>query len=198
MDALSQASRIPRNANFPSINAAVNNVEYGEAYYEAAQILWENAPKDDKVIPIPDTLVFPVLHLVHHFLELELKEAIRLTYSIGTMTGKANVCAPPLGHDLEMLLSFVDSNRAILCLDDPISKESRDIIADLEKFSSKGEALRYPSTKSNKPTLPRVSAVNIPMVMDIITEKTNGELAGFIGYLMNWEDTIEMAHESFN
>ena len=161
----------------------------GEAYYLAAKKLWEtiNGSRDT---PYPDSLVFPVLFLLHHFLELELKEVIRATFSIGSMIGKTQMKEVTYTHDLTELLSDVDSNLETLGMNNPgpLSNKSRDMIVDLGEFSSKGEALRYAYKKGGTPTLPPYYVVNMKVVMDVIAE-TWVELGGAIGLLLDREDT---------
>ena len=83
--------------------------------------------------PRPDNLVYPILFLIHHFLELELKDGIMLTYSLGSMTGELVPKELEKTHDLSSLLTLLDSNLAKLSgLPDelPLSKETHEFIED--------------------------------------------------------------------
>ena len=79
--------RIPRDATFPTLPLSESFTEYAHAYYLAVTYLWDSIPKRHGVVPHPDNLVFPILFLIHQYLELELKETLSLIYSIGRMTG---------------------------------------------------------------------------------------------------------------
>ena len=188
MDYLAKAPRLPRDADYPTLGPFASNVARGEAYYLAAKKLWEtiNGSRDT---PYPDSLVFPVLFLLHHFLELELKEVIRATFSIGTMIGKEQMKPVTYTHDLTQLLPDVDSNLESLGMNNPgpLGDNSRDMILDLGKFSSKGEALRYAYDTKGRPTLPTYYVINMRAVMDVMAE-TWIELGGAIGLLRDRED----------
>ena len=190
MDYLAKAPRLPRDADYPTLGPSASNIAHGEAYYLAAKKLWK-AINGSRDVPHPDSLVFPLLFLLHHFLELELKEVIRATFSIGSLIGAADLKPPRTNtHDLKVLLSDVDCNLEVLGLlnASPFSQKSRDFMVDLEEFSPKSEALRYPFDKAGKPTLPPYYRVNMPKIMEIV-DKTREEFGGALGYLLDREDT---------
>ena len=188
MDYLAKAPRLPRDAGHPTLGPFATDVARGEAYYLAAGKLWETI-NGSRHTPHPDSLVFPVLLLLHHFLELELKEVIRATFSIGTMIGKEQMKKVTFTHDLTELLSDVDSNLETLGMNNPgpLSNSSHDMIVDLGEFSANGEALRYAYDTKGRPTLPPYYVVNLKAVMDVMAE-TWVELGGAIGLLRDRED----------
>ena len=105
--------RIPRDATFPTLPVPTDFQEYAHAYFIGAKELWEKSnkfqPTQVDQAPIPDNLVYPILFLIHHFLELELKTGIKLTYSIGNMTGEIakepnRGEVVPRSHDLQRLV----------------------------------------------------------------------------------------------
>jgi hypothetical protein len=167
---------IPRGAKYPSIEWGDFDV-YAQGYYEAAETLvgeyWGNGGKE----PAFDWVVWPVLFLLHHFIELELKEIIRLSYSIGRSFGMDVENLPLQGtHSLVNLLRLVDANIGKLesrlnlnSKEQPLlSKDERELINDLQKF---GEGLRYPWSTENRggcPTLPQNFVVDIPAVMSLV------------------------------
>ena len=126
--------------------------------------------------PRPDWLVWPVLFLLHHFIELELKEVITLSGSIGTQLG-VKVAQSTEGHNLPKLLAVVDSNLTRLAPEVGVrdlgeslflSISSRELIEDLQEFGGGGEYFRYPVKRSREgggPTLPDTYVADIPKVM---------------------------------
>ena len=96
--------RIPRDATFPTLPVPTDFQEYAFAYYLGAKELWEKTGKDQpNQVPMPNNLVYPILFMIHHFLELELKSGIELTYSIGHMTGEITDEQVWRSHDLNSL-----------------------------------------------------------------------------------------------
>ena len=134
----------------------------------------------------------PHVFLIHHFLELELKEVIRATFSIGTMEGNESVESPPISHDLTRLLALADSNLEKLGLGEAmsISRETRDIMEDLERFSSRGEAFRYPTSGEKKPLLPKQYIADVASLMKIM-DKTLKECLGITAELVGREECLE-------
>ena len=103
--------RIPRDATFPTLPVPTDFQEYAFAYYLGAKELWEKTGKDQpNQVPMPNNLVYPILFMIHHFLELELKSGIELTYSIGHMTGELTDEQVWRSHDLNSLLTLMKGN----------------------------------------------------------------------------------------
>jgi hypothetical protein len=139
--------RIPRNATFPTLPVPTDFQEYAHAYYLGAKELWETTRKHQPTgVPVPDTLVYPILFLVHHFLELELKSGIELTYSIGHMTGEITDEQDWRSHNLRKLLFLLKANLAILdgVPVGRLNEPTCELIEDMAKFGVLGESLRYP------------------------------------------------------
>lgn len=191
--------RIPRDATFPTLNLPETFEEYAFAYYLAATHLWDGIPKHLGV-PRPDSLVHPILFLIHHYLELEMKQVIVLSYSIGSVTGEL---APKMlnhSHDLSSLLSLMDSNLAELGTvpkESLLSRETRDMIDDMNKFGMLGQALRYPYhtvnskvvTKMFGSDLPDSLIPDIPAVMKLV-EEASREFNCLIGYLLEYDQAL--------
>ena len=192
---------IPRDAMFPTLPVPDSFQAYASAYYLGAKTLWEKT-KDLNGVPWPDNLVYPILFLVHHFLELELKSAIELTNSIGNMTEK--ITEEPdrrQGHDLNYLLSILQANLAKLDglpeEEEPLSEPTCQLIEDMTKFGVLGEALRYPIRDIGKKKLEdaigeRLPDSLIPDVAAVIAaaDKAWREFGGLISYLMDYEDYL--------
>ena len=192
--------RIPRDADFPTLPVPTNFQEYAHAYFIGAKELWQKTGKDNYGgVPWPDNLVFPILFLVHHFLELELKSAIELTYSISNLTGKIPGEKNWWGHDLNYLLSRLQSNLAKL---DGIPEGSPteptcELIQDIAKFGVFGESLRYPITTVNEKTWDKAVGGNWPdgLIPDVAAaiaaaEKAWQDFNGLISYLLEYEDML--------
>ena len=107
--------RIPRDADFPTLPIPTDFQDYSLAYNLGTKELWETTGKHQPTgVSVPDTLVYPKLFLVHHFLELELKSGIELTNSVGHITGEITDAQDWRSHDLDHLLSLLKANLAIL------------------------------------------------------------------------------------
>ena len=80
--------RILRGATSPTFSHSESYAEYARAYWEASKSLHESFWKHSNKAPTPDFVVLPVLYLLHHWLELELKQVVRLSYSLGSIERK--------------------------------------------------------------------------------------------------------------
>jgi hypothetical protein len=192
--------RIPRDATFPTLPLSEHFEEYAHAYYLAAKYLWDAVPKSYGGVPRPDNLVHPILFLVHHFLELKLKQVIVLSYAIGSMTGELTPNENDRTHDLSSLLRLADSH-----LDRieavpkplPLSGQTRLFIEDMNKFGMMGEALRYPyhSVKAVViqrmvgPDFPDAIIPDLPAVIGSV-EKAQDEFGGLISYLIEYDRAL--------
>lgn len=149
---------IPRDANSPGQQIPNTFGILGMAYYEAAEILWGKAPKNGHTLLSPDYLAIPLLFLLHHFVEVELKEVIELSRLLGDEGAKQ----VPLTHDLLELLKSANLNLNALGDEPCLDEESKNLVEDLQKFGSAGVALRYPEMESRHNhiivDLPRVTS----------------------------------------
>ena len=188
--------RIPRDANFPSLTRAETFDVYAHAYWLAAEKLFETYwGKDGRPLP-PDFMMLPTLYLLHRFLELELKEVIRLSFMVAKLENKPAKDLPQGGsHSLIALLEDVENNLKEVCPDEAplFDAEVRAIIEDLEKFSNHGEGLRYPETtpsKGSKPTLPESFVADVSAVMKAM-RKVRARFNGCIGWLDDCVQILE-------
>ena len=196
---------IPRDADFPTLPIPTDFQDYAHAYYIGAKELWEKTGKDRyRGVPWPDNLVYPILFLVYHFLELELKAGIELTYSIGNMTGE--ITEKPdwqgrklLSHDLDHLLSLLKANLAKLggLPNGRPSEPTCKLIEDVAKFGMLGQSLRYPITTVNKKTREKAILEKrldgfIPDVANVIEEAEKAwlDFGGLISYLIHCEEIL--------
>ena len=197
--------RIPRDADFPTLTIPTDFQEYAYPYYLGAKELWERTGKGrHKGVPWPDNLVYPILFLVHHFLELELKSGIELTFSIGNMTGEL-ADEPNWGkgvfrsHDLLGLFSLLKENLAKLngIPEWHPTESTSQLIEDINKFGMLGESLRYPLPTVNSKTRRRIMGTKwpdglIPDVAAVIeaTKKAWLDFGGLISYLIHCEEIL--------
>ena len=132
--------QIPRDADFPTLPIPTDYQDYSLAYYFGAKELWETTGKRQPTgVPVPDTLVYPILFLVHHFLELELKSGIELTYSIGHMTGEITDEQDWRSHNLRKLLFLLKAN---LVLSQPTNNNYPNRLAE-GRSKAIGPTLRF-------------------------------------------------------
>ena len=188
--------KIPRGADFPVLTRPETYDVYANAYWLAARKLFDCYWGADGDVPTPDFLIMPVLYLLHHYLELELKEVIRVSYDVGVREQK-NVEPLPSGggHGLTKLTKIAAANTKQVCSEEAslLDEESHKVIEDLEKFGSKGEGLRYPETKpkqGGKPTKPTISpyyVADVPAVM-LAFENIRKRLNGCVGWLYEYQD----------
>ena len=157
--------RIPRDATFPVLPVPKDFQDYAHAYFIGAKELWEKTGKGSyRGVPVPDNLVYPILFLVHHFLELELKSSVELTYSVGKLTGEITEQQDPWGHDLITLLALLDRNLVKLgeIPIGPLTEPTRELIEDINKFGVFGELLRYPLTNVRLSTREKAIGQTLP------------------------------------
>ena len=192
--------RIPRDATFPTLPVPTDFQDYAHAYFIGAKALWEKTGKDQySGVPYPDNLVYPILFLVHHFLELELKSGIELTYSIGNMTGELTEEQGWRSHNLNYLLSILKKNLHTLNYipEGSPSELTCELIEDMAKFGMLGESLRYPIMTVRKETREKALGRKwpdglIPDVAAVIgaTDKAWLDFGGLISYLIEYKDSL--------
>ena len=190
--------RIPRDATFPTLYAPIYFQDYAHAYFFGAKELWEKTGKDQYYgVPFPPNLVYPILFLVYHFLELELKSGVELTNSIGKMTTEITEEQDFRGHDLNYLLSLLKANLnkldGILEVSPP-TEPTCQLIEDMAKFGMLSESLRYPirtvSKKAREKAIPEKRPDGlIPDIAIVIeaAEKAWEDFDGLISHLILYE-----------
>lgn len=197
--------RIPRGATFPTLAPGASFDVYAQAYYDSAEIIYKKLWKGPKHVPSPDWVVWPVLFLLHHFMELEFKEIIHLCWSIGQELKVELKPYPDNEHNLDQLMQVAESNLQHLApnLDGldldahPLLRTGqRELMEDLQNFTDGGVNVRYPVQRRNQgggPTLPEGYVADIPAVMKGIEEIKN-QFSGVIGYLSDIDQTLFEAH----
>ena len=188
LDLHSHDMRIPRDATFPSLTRPVSFDVYAHAYWLAAKQIFEANWGDDGMPPTPDFLVMPVLFLIHQYIELELKEIVRMSFWVGQAADKSVQNLPSKGsHGLTDLLDIAEGNLKEISPDEMslLAGKSKNIIEDLEKFGSRGEGLRYPETKLNRGSSPTISESYVADVRAVMTAMNpiRDRFNGCIGWL---------------
>ncbi len=187
-----QYMKVPRDATFPSLTRPEGFNVYAHAYWLAADKLFRAYWVSDESAPTPDYLVMPVLFLLHHYIELELKEIIRMSFWVGNEEDKPVQDLPTKGrHILTKLLQIAEGNlKEIYPEETPLLDEnSKNIIEDLEDFGSRGEGLRYPETNPEKGSKPTISPGYIADVRAVMTamKQVRRRFNGCIGWLHDYQ-----------
>ncbi len=167
--------QIPRDSNSPMQLTLDTFTIHGMAYYEAAEILWEKAPKNGHTLLSPDYLAIQLLFLLHHFVEVELKEVIELSRFLVDEEAEQVT----LTHDLLKLLKSANLNLTALGDEPCLDEESKNLVEDLQRFGSAGIALRYPEMESRHNHI----IVDLPRVMSGM-KRIKFQFDGLISELM--------------
>jgi len=121
-----------------------------------------------------DTLIFPILFLYRHYIELMLKKILSNCAVVSEKDIKFK------HHNLKKYWELAKENIK-MCSEDPLPKEfiiSIDSIVDqLNDVDSASDAFRYPSRKDGTPTLSGITYVNIKQLSEEI-DKISGMLEG--------------------
>jgi hypothetical protein len=146
-------------------NACLNHMHdgwfvYAEGYRRGAEVLIAQATAHTGDL---DALVYPIVYLYRHYVELSLKILIRDT---GRLLGQPS--EPPLNHNLRTLWSKAEQLLRQAFPDQP----TRDFAAvggtieELAGVDPASEAFRYPLTKSGSASMPGLSHINIAQFRD--------------------------------
>lgn len=141
---------------------------YSSGYRLAAEILTQYVSHNPKN---RDILVYPIVFLYRHYLELRLKEIIRAGGAILAETDEA--IGPHMHHDVWELWTVCLRILANVC---PDETEDLDVVGqclkELQTIDPKSTAFRYPVDKSGLPVIPpsvaHVSIGNLFRVMERI------------------------------
>jgi hypothetical protein len=121
-------------------------------------------------VPAQDNLVYPMIFLYRHYVELEIKDAIDLCLAIvernpmsKSERDTALKARKQLGHDLRkawhllmMLASREFEQSATL-----VMEECQPLIEQLASLDHSGEAFRYPLTVNGKAVFPKSFEMNL-------------------------------------
>ena len=143
----------------------------------------------------------PVLYLLHHYIELELKEVIRISYDVGMREQKTVKPLPSGGsHGLTDLVKIAAANTEQVRPEEAplLDQKSCEVIEDLEEFGSNREGLRYPETTPRQGGIPTISPYYVANVRDVMLafENIRDRLNGCVGWLHDYQHNL-MDTESF-
>ena len=201
---------IPRGTTCPTLMAGESFDVYAQAYYDAATGVFEKFWESGDPAPSgADWTVWPVMFLPHHFVELEFKEVIHLSWSIGQEVSVTLDPYPDNEHNLKKLMDIAESNLQLLATKiDEIDFEAyplraidlRNLIEDIEDFTEGGVNVRYPvhrRSQGGEPTLPQSYVADIPKVMQGM-KGLRSKFGGVIGLLDHIDQTLwEMRRENY-
>ena len=139
---------------------------YLVGFQRAADMIMDAVKIDDGN---PDDLFFPVAYLYRHHLELMLKELVRLGVRLGSLESCQDILG---GHNLHRLWNEAKHLINELWPDSPDEdlKTVEQVILQLHKLGSTGQAFRYARDKNRSPYLTncpqRVDLNNLKLVVD--------------------------------
>ncbi len=135
---------------------------YSRGYRKAADILATYVVKNHRD---QDMLVYPILFLYRHYIELKLKEITH--YGSMLLEGSKGI---PQGHDLNEL--WLEARKVLERIEPEVPIEDLDNfesglnqLVKMDRFST---AFRYPEDKKGKPSLPQVYHINIRNVQEVM------------------------------
>ncbi len=131
-----------------------------------------------------DELVYPIVFLYRHYLELELKGLLVLSKVVHD-----EPIAVPSKHSLKPL--FNEVRRAVKTVWPGAPKEELDVVEahllDFEAYDSKSDAFRYPVDTEGNPALPDslewIDLRHMGEIIDGVYNLLGGILDGFSAYL---------------
>lgn len=169
---------------------------YAWGYRDAADVLVEQCLADAALSP--DVMVYPIAFLYRHFLEARLKE---LTRRGGLLVDRQ--AEVPTHHSLSQLWTQVRSYVVEVWADDDEEYLSQvdSLIQEFDDVDRGSFAFRYPVTRDGKPSLPRLSHVNLRQLRNAVApvaDLLDGISSAFDEYLQNkYEMEAEYAEEMY-
>jgi hypothetical protein len=152
-----------------ALNFASDNWDlYAVGYKRAADLLIDQLRKNNSVLQQIDTLVYPIMFLYRHYLELRLKQ-LYLNYS--QYFDKSHRL--PVTHKLEtlwqqvkpLLLQAVKEDRGSISEDDKKAiAQIETLIMHFAVMDENSMSFRYPVDRENNPLLPGVKQLNIASI----------------------------------
>ena len=149
---------------------------YSEGYYRAANILvdWINQNQTNQ-----DTLVYPILFLYRHHLELSLKRILEKAKQLGIRESVV-----PHGHKLIQL--WAETKSLLIQLaggkHDIWYDSITDFVAIISEIDPNSESFRYAVQTDGKQSLEGITHINLDVMYDIM-ESVSGYLSASIDYM---------------
>jgi hypothetical protein len=165
---------------------------YVEGFEEAAQVLLKQIESDDGVqATASDRLVYPLIFLCRHSIELRLKELIEEgNRCLGTSEKST-------GHHL---MSLWASGRRIILTAWPghqvAGLDATDaVIAQFHQVDIRSDSFRYPRSLDGKPSLPGIKRFSIRPLVEATSQVTEALDGATVGIYTEHEMRTEMAAE---
>lgn len=178
------------------LNACVNfigNMGYGyvEGYREAMNILIEHV---SRTLTDQDLLIYPILFLSRHHLELRLKSIIDLANRIEGNGGNV-----PMIHNLTRLWE-----QCRPCLIEHASPDDQDwfdsikeVMDQMTHFDPGADAFRFPILRNRNKSLDGVSHINIARFYEVIDPVMTwlDYAEGYLQQIRDWQVEAESANQ---
>jgi len=151
---------------------------YAQGFRRAAERICKAVieSRGDKI----DSLVYPVLSLYRHYLELRIKHIVSLSHELLGRPG-----SPPLNHKLPGIWATAEENLAIVAAE----LDSRDIarvriaLTAFQKLDPHATAFRYPIDKKGDQSLPNIMHINLGRVFEELSAV--GDILDFVYFTVD-------------
>lgn len=187
---------LPEGSKRPEVFFERSYGVLGSGYRQAAELIWTHCRKLGTERPRPDFLVFPIVFLMHHAIELQLKDIIHYCLAIGALIfTELSRQTVPNSHDLSNLLRVAEQCWEELGLDEaPIrDHQAKKFVHEVQRFTRGNEAVRYPSLSKGEQSFPYTCVVHVPNAFERF-ELLWRDLTGTVGYLDNRVENIHESH----
>lgn len=161
-------------------------VAHVEGYRRAADLVWRQIESEPRIAGI-DFLVFPMVFLYRHYVELCLKDIIASGIYLETGTGSY-----PATHNLGELWKEARGHLERIgpgCSDEALASMT-EMITQLDQLDPGSFTFRYPITKALTPTLPQNGGLNLALFHEGM-EKMTGFFEGCQGMLSDYKSSID-------
>lgn len=137
---------------------------YASGYKNAADFLVQRTEETNVG---QDSLVYPVLFLYRQYLELEIKDLIRVARKLQSIEGDF-----PKHHRIDTLWNVCHELLSEISPHDSVDelKEIGRLIGEFAEADSTSMAFRYPEDKEGKPSLPGIRHINLRNVREVIAK----------------------------
>ena len=154
-------------------------------YQMAAERLVE-AIRDER--EPPDVLIYPIVYLYRHYLELRIKEICRLAMRLDHQDGN-----PMWGHDLEALWSTtLQLVQELPALEDEDLSDldfATHVIKAFANLDPRSTTFRYPDQIQGENPLDGLERINVARLSSMVKEASASleGLAAWLAQLLEWE-----------
>lgn len=135
---------------------------YALGYKEAADLLVEHVVNHRAS---QDTLVYPILFSYRHYIELVIKDTLRMAIRL------QDVADQPMGnHNIENLWGELHKLLLVIFPDEMVNelKDVFRLVGEFYKVDARSFSFRYPVDKAGNPSLPGITHINLRNVRDVV------------------------------